>query len=49
MIKLGDGLILITPLSSKEFDLESSPTSNRVRSETLKVALTPYLPGKSTL
>jgi lambda repressor-like predicted transcriptional regulator len=49
MITYGVGLILISPLSSKGFDLESLPTPNRVRSETLKVALTPYSPGKSTL
>jgi hypothetical protein len=30
------------PFSSKGFNLESSLTSNRVKSETLKVTLTPY-------
>lgn len=37
------------PLSSKEFILESTPTSKRKRSNTLNVALTLYSPGKLTL
>jgi hypothetical protein len=36
-------------LSSEGFNLESKPMSNNVRSATLKVALTPYLPGRSIL
>ena len=38
-----------SPLSSKGFDLESKSVSNNVRSATLKVALTPYSPGRSIL
>jgi hypothetical protein len=38
-----------SPLSSKRFDLESKSMSNNVRSTTLKVALTPYSPGRSIL
>ena len=37
------------PLSSKGFDLESSPTSKGERLKTLKVAETLYSPGRSTL
>jgi hypothetical protein len=37
------------PLSLKGFDLESSPTSKRKRSETLNVALMLYSPGRSSL
>ena len=37
------------PLSSKGFDLESKPMSNKVRSTTLKVAVTPYSPKRSIL
>jgi len=36
-------------LSLKEFDLELSPTSNKERSATLNVALTPYSHGRSSL
>ena len=38
-----------SPLSSKGFDLESKSVSNNVRSETLKVVLTPYSPRRSIL
>jgi hypothetical protein len=48
MITLGVGY-LSSPLSSKGFDLESSPISNRVRSETLKVVVTLYSHDKSAL
>jgi hypothetical protein len=44
-----DGWIASSPHSSKGFNLESSPTSNEERSETLNVALTPYSPDRSTL
>ena len=37
------------PLSSKGFELESSPTSKGERSETLNVALMLYSPGRSSL
>jgi len=36
-------------LSSKIFDLESGPISNKVRSTTLNVELTPYSPERLTL
>jgi hypothetical protein len=38
-----------SPLSSKGFNLESKSVSNNVRLATLKVALTPYSPGRSIL
>jgi hypothetical protein len=38
-----------SPLSLKGFNLESKSVSNNVRSATLKVALTPYSPGRSIL
>jgi aspartyl aminopeptidase len=40
--------IISSHLSSKEFNFKSSPTSNKNK-KTLKVAVTPYPPDKSTL
>uniref|UniRef100_A0A2N9GL02 Reverse transcriptase n=1 Tax=Fagus sylvatica TaxID=28930 RepID=A0A2N9GL02_FAGSY len=45
-LRLGPPWFPSFPLSSKGFDLESSPTSNGERSETLKVAKTLYSPGR---
>ena len=46
---LGVAWIASFPLFSEWFILESSPTSNKERSEILNVALTPYSPSRSIL